>query len=95
VVRASLLLQAGRLGPAREAAQRALAREPDLVEAYGPLLVVSLREERFADTTKLMLETYEKFGLAYAFESEAHYAKYVASPEYQPVQKALADAEPH
>jgi tetratricopeptide (TPR) repeat protein len=91
VVRANILLEAGRLPEARTAVERAVASEPTLIDAHWLLVAVTLRQQDHAATSRVLLDMKEKFALAFDLENAADYAAYVKSKDYAKARAALAN----
>ena len=83
VVRAGILLEAGRLEQAKALAERAAKRAPRDLYPYWTLVAISLASARHAETTKLLTDMGERFGLTYDLEQQPEYAQYIASPQYR------------
>jgi hypothetical protein len=91
VIRANLLGAMGRWSEAKIAAERAIAAEAELEDAYWPALVASVIVEQFDETTRLLKTMREKFGTEIDPEQLPIYAEYVKSPAYQEYKASLAE----
>jgi len=80
-----------RWSEAREVAERAVSKEPDLEEAYWPILVASAMERDFENTTKTLLLMRERFDVKLDPREYPFYAEYLESPEYQRFLEATAE----
>lgn len=91
VIRANLFAVMTRWSEAREVAERAVSKEPDLEEAYWPILVASAMERDFENTTKTLLLMRERFDVKLDPREYPFYAEYLESPEYQRFLEATAE----
>lgn len=94
VLRASIHLLAGEHDAARECAERAAAEEPTLIDARWMLVTVSLQEERFEETARLLDRIAWEFGVEFSdLTTVPDYAGFVKSPEYAAWLKARTNDE--
>jgi pentatricopeptide repeat protein len=90
VIRANVLGTMNRWAEAKTVAERAIEREPTLEDAYWPVLVGSVIEKEYAETTRMLILMREKFGVEVEPERLPIYGEYVQSPEYQEYKSAIA-----
>ncbi len=89
VLRAGILLQQGKNEEARNVALKAIAEEPSLLDAYWTLVTISLKEEKYDETLRLLTQLEKDFQLQMRDMSQIpEYAGFVKSPQYQEWQKA-------
>jgi tetratricopeptide (TPR) repeat protein len=82
-VRANVLYADGRPSEARDAARRAIEREPGLEDPYWTLVTISLDQGDFAETAKLLSEIEGELGIVVGDLSEIpEYAQFVKSEAY-------------
>ena len=83
-LRANVHVMDGKLGPAKESAQKAIADEPGLVEGYWSLVSVSLTEKNYQETARLLRHIEKKLGIELNdLKNASEYAGFVQSPEYR------------
>lgn len=88
VLRGSALLEAGRFKEARQAIEKAIKDEPNLVQAYWFRIGLSLREKKYADTLAWLQRIVEKCHVDIQdLTGVPDYAGFVASPQYTMWQK--------
>lgn len=77
------LLQLGRLPEARLAAEESMRLEPALAMPYQVLVPVSLREQRFEESLRLMKLLFEKTTMEFTdMATDPDFAGFIQSPEY-------------
>ncbi|MEJ7639603.1 MAG: hypothetical protein WKF75_16915, partial [Singulisphaera sp.] len=90
-LRANVYLDGQKPDAARQAARRALEREPTLIDAYWSLVAISLKEREFAETLELLNAIGEKFDIVFEdLGTMPEYAEFVETPQYQQWLKAQA-----
>ena len=94
VIRANVLLEAGRAREAMFTARDAIQSEPDLVDAHWSLVAASLSAKDFDTTARALLQMRESFGLEFELERVPEYAEFLRSRQYAGVQQALAAPRP-
>lgn len=83
-LRANVYVLDGKLGPAKESAQKAVAAEPGLVEGYWSLVSVALVEKNYRETARLLLHVEKNLGIELNdLKNASEYAGFVRSPEYR------------
>jgi hypothetical protein len=82
--RAAIHMESGAFDKARAAALKAVEQEKTLADGYWTMVVISLREKKFADTATWLakVEKELKIGLS-DLAGAAPYQEFVKSPEYQ------------
>lgn len=87
--RADVYLEDQKPDAAKQAARRAIEREPNLIDAYWSLVAISLKEREFAETLELLNILGEKFDIVIEdLDTIPDYAGFVESPHYQQWLKA-------
>ena len=77
------LFQLGRLTEARRAAEESMQIEPALAMSYQVLVPISLKEQRFDESLRLMKSFFEKTELEFTdMATDPDFAGFVQSPEY-------------
>lgn len=91
-LRANVLVEAGRFPDARAAAEKAVAEEPSLPEAYWSRVSVALREKDHKDTLAWLKKVVEKTGAEIEDLAELDdYKEFVRAPEHAAWVKWYAD----
>ena len=84
VIRATLQLEADNPAAARKLAEKAVAAEPTLRDAYMTLVFVSLKEGNHAETLDRLKDAYRRFAPALGdLTKQPKFAEFVKSPQYQ------------
>lgn len=101
VLRSSVQIEQNRFTEARDAISKAIEAEPSLIEAYWALLGLSLTQEDFDETARILDLISETFDIEFTDLTEVpEYASFVASPQYaqwiarQPVSSSDPIEEP-
>jgi tetratricopeptide (TPR) repeat protein len=82
-LRANLLFQAGRANEAKRVARRAIEAEPGLEDPYWTLVTISLHEEDYPETARLLTEIETGLGLTLRnLEEIPEYRGFVRSGAY-------------
>jgi tetratricopeptide (TPR) repeat protein len=84
VLRANINAAAGRLAEARAAAEKAVAGEPQLQEAYWARITISLKEKKHGDTLTWLKKIVETCGVDIEdLTKHAEYAGFVKTPQHR------------
>lgn len=87
--RAEIHFAAGAMDQARAAAAKAIAEEKTLTEPYWVMVTISLKEKKFADTSKWLLVIEKDLGIEIGDVAQIdEYKEYAASPECKAWRKA-------
>lgn len=88
-LRATILMQAGRLPEAHTAVEAAVKADPDELDPNSVALDLSLAEKKYDDTARLLTLLTKKFGIQWKdLTSVAQFADFVKSPAYQTWKKS-------
>ena len=72
------------LTPRRSAQEKAVEAEPDAPLAYFCLLTISLKQQKFAETSRLLKIVHDKFPQRMPkVEAEPAYAEYIRTRHYR------------
>jgi tetratricopeptide (TPR) repeat protein len=92
ILRSNIHLMQGQVAEARQAAEKAMQGTPDLEDVYWQLVSISLAEENYSETARLLTKLQEKFQIEIANLSTIEaYAGFVHSPEYKQWLKARSN----
>jgi tetratricopeptide (TPR) repeat protein len=101
VLRSSIHIERGEFDEARDAISRAIEAEPSLIAAYWAMLGLTLTQEDYAETARMLDLIAETFGMEFNDLTQLpEYAGFVASPQYadwiarQPAPSPNPDDEP-
>jgi tetratricopeptide (TPR) repeat protein len=94
IVRANALVEQQDYAQAKTRLTRAVKADSDLVDAWWSLVLVSLRERDFAETTRLLDRIAEEFGIdVNELPQNEEYAEFVKSAEYKKWRKPKTAAK--
>ncbi len=83
IMRGNIYHADNKFGPAKESAKKAIAEEPQLIDAYWLLVAISLDEKNYKETTRALLAIEDDLGIPLTdLKDIPEYEGYVNSKEY-------------